>query len=423
MSKKYFLLLAIGLVVITPFLYVFQFITCLEGLILAEIIYSSMIGCLLLYSSSIFENIKIKNYMLTLLIIIPLFSLIITPISMLVKTSDLGIEYFLNERIWQFIYLEVIGLLLLAISVIYYSEEKKIYQKGLKSSLLSLFSLALYIRTFWILTSETKHIVNFANNYPQYLIHYVIICSIPLLFAIIILNLRNILIGYKIAFFFGLIHGFLTILLVVERISPGFGPIIVISSSFLISLFSIVEIIKYIFNNNEDMPAYMQFIMRQRLKLRKFMANKDIENVLKLLGIEQDSKIMDYGTGIGNYAFKASELMDNKGSIIAIDINPKMLNNINLQAKKKKIENIKTLLIKNLEDIKENDFNYIFLIDVLQFFKDKVSVINFLRNKLSNHGKLLIRLDHIDQNQIQNIFEECYFSVKEQIYKDYWIVS
>ena len=57
--------------------------------------------------------------------------------------------------------------------------------------------------------------------------------------------------------------------------------------------------------------------MRQRFKLRKLIANKDIENVLKLLEIENDKKIMDYGTGIGSYAIKASELMNNKGFIPA----------------------------------------------------------------------------------------------------------
>lgn len=163
--------------------------------------------------------------------------------------------------------------------------------------------------------------------------------------------------------------------------------------------------------------------MRQRLKLRKYFGTNDIEKILKLAGIRENNKIMDYGTGIGTYALKAAEFMNNSGSIIAVDINPKMLKQVDNIIEKKRIRNIKTLLIKDLEDIEDNGFNYIFLIDVLQFFKDKISVINFLKKKLSTDGSLLIRFDHLDQEQIQSIFEKCNFSVKRQIYKEYWILA
>lgn len=423
--NKALLIILAGLFLVTPVLFLSGFL-CDSGFISAEIFYLIILGCITISSSSHWRVKRVSKLSLELLIPISLVYISIIPVMMIFTATNEGggFDYFLNERMPQYIYLEIVALLILAFSAINYSSVKSLYIPNLKRNIITPLKLALYLRLFWLIFSETKHLSKFAQDQSQYMIEYVVLISIPLFLAILILTFHHNLIGYILGFFLGVIHAILTIGLLIIGVNPGSGPFIVIPVSLLVSAFCIRGVMKYHFDNNLELPSYAYFVMRQVLKMKKRIRAKDIEKVLEIVEIKENMKIMDYGTGIGNYAIKAAKIMNNSGSIIAVDINQNMLCKLEEKAKVSGLNNVKPLLIHSLDDIKDTDFDYIFLIDVLHLLKDKkTSTINFFMRLLSKNGKLLLTLDHLDKDQIELLFENCEYSKKNLVFKNYWILS
>ena len=129
--------------------------------------------------------------------------------------------------------------------------------------------------------------------------------------------------------------------------------------------------------------------------------------------------ILDYGSGIGSFSIEASKLIGPGGVVIAADISEKMLDIIN----KLKINNIKTLLIGSSKDIKNNDFDFILLIDVLHFIKEKKETIINLLKKLKLNGKLIIKFEHFSKSHIDLLLNDIKCSNKKNLGKKHWILT
>jgi hypothetical protein len=156
-----------------------------------------------------------------------------------------GIEHFLAERMVEFVWTELVALFYLTLAALLYRQNRgETVGLMIRKSLFSLLTLSFAVRLFWISFMETRHIVNFAAQYPQFAIEYVVLVSIPLFIALFVTSLFNLRIGYQVSVVLGIIHVLLVSFLVVMGISPGFGPIIVIASSLGISIFSALELRK-----------------------------------------------------------------------------------------------------------------------------------------------------------------------------------
>ncbi len=154
-----------------------------------------------------------------------------------------GIEHFLAERMVEFIWTELVALVYLTLAAVLYRQNRaEAVGPMVKRSLFSLLTLSFVVRLFWISFLETRHLVKFAAEYPQFVIEYVVLISIPLLIALFVMSLFNLRVGYRVSVALGIIHVILVSFLVVMGISPGFGPIIVIASSLGISIFSALEL-------------------------------------------------------------------------------------------------------------------------------------------------------------------------------------
>ncbi len=107
--------------------------------------------------------------------------------------------------------------------------------------------------------------------------------------------------------------------------------------------------------------------------------------------IEQGSKVLDIGCGIGALTYTVSK---KAGKIVACDYNA---NSINIAKIKYSCENIQYIIANATEFEFDDDFDYIILSNVLEHIQDRV---NFLE-KLKPLAKfMLIRIPMIDRSWI-----------------------
>ena len=134
-------------------------------------------------------------------------------------------------------------------------------------------------------------------------------------------------------------------------------------------------------------------------------------------------KVLDYGCGIGSYSIEAGKIVGESGTVIAADINNIMIEVLKKQIETRGVANINPMLIKYLEDIKDTNFDFILLVDVLQLIEDKIGMIDSLLKKVSGNGKLVIKFEHFKQDEIDSLLNRCKCSDKKLIYKKYWVLS
>lgn len=394
---------------------------CIEGL-LGEIVLSSLLLATLAISFS--RNSSLKRIAISSLVIIPIIYSIIIPIGMLshiYSGSFGGFNFFLTERLDQYIFQIGTALAILIPSSILYSKEKSVHTGTLKANLLSALSISLIIRLLWMIIFESGNLLHFSLSYPYLGVEFVVLSSIPLFIGVFILSVRKILIGYQLGIIAGLVHVALVLFMVIMGMAPGFGPIIVFLSSLAITIFSFKGVRDYYFNNNLDLPRFGQFIMKNILKLRN--NPRKIRNVLLLAGLKTNMKVLDYGCGIGNYSMESSGIVGSSGAVVSVDINDEMLHELETRSKSKGITNIEIQKIYSVEDIEENSFDFILLIDVLHLVEEKFKMVNSLSEKLSKSGILLVKFEHFAKYQRSSLLEKLDNLDINYLTKDYWILS
>ncbi|GAV22426.1 class I SAM-dependent methyltransferase [Carboxydothermus pertinax] len=131
---------------------------------------------------------------------------------------------------------------------------------------------------------------------------------------------------------------------------------------------------------------------RQKLKseMRKKLLPPD-ETVAKF-PITPGDIILDYGAGIGYFALPLAKKTGNAGMVYAVDISPENLVDLEEDAAKEGLTNIKTALVSGDGTLPLDfpEFDVIFLATVLHELSDKEAVLKKLIQKLKKQGKLII---------------------------------
>ena len=417
-SRNLLLILTVVLLVVTPVLFWLDFL-CVEGFLSGVTYYGIiLIGLAILRTG----NVKLKDLSLNALIFLPVLYVFAIPIVMLSKSISIGgYEFFLNERLYQYIYLMSTALLILVLSSALYAKERGLYAGKLRAKLLSPLSIALVARICWLTLFETRHLAEFALNAPHLKVEYVVLVSIPLFLAVLILTIGRILSGYILGFFLGLAHVLLVLLMVAMGQNPGVGPIVVSLASLAICIFSVKGVMAYHFNNNIELPVIGQFIMGTVLRIRRNPRKN--QKMLELGGVRGGDQVLDYGCGVGNYTIETAKIVGESGTVIAADISNKMLQGLGKHISASGLSNISPVLINSMEDIEASDFDFILLIDVLHLIEDKTATVDFLLEKLADDGKLFVKFEHFTNEQIAAVLNSCRASGSKLVSKDHWLLS
>jgi SAM-dependent methyltransferase len=117
---------------------------------------------------------------------------------------------------------------------------------------------------------------------------------------------------------------------------------------------------------------------------------EDVATLIKNMKIKTDDIIADIGAGSGYHVFKMAPLAD-KGLVYAVDIQPEMLEAIELKKKSKRVSNIETVLgsAKSI-NLPKNSLDKVLLVDVYHEFSNPFEMIESIKNALKPNGLLFL---------------------------------
>ena len=117
---------------------------------------------------------------------------------------------------------------------------------------------------------------------------------------------------------------------------------------------------------------------------------EDVSTLIKNMKIKTNDTIADIGAGSGYHVFKMAPLAEN-GLVYAVDIQPEMVETIELKKRSKRMSNIETVLGSEKSiNLPKNSLDKILLVDVYHEFSFPVEMIESIKNALKPNGQLFL---------------------------------
>ena len=117
---------------------------------------------------------------------------------------------------------------------------------------------------------------------------------------------------------------------------------------------------------------------------------EDVSTLIKNMKIKTNETIADIGAGSGFHVFKMAPLAKN-GLVYAVDIQPKMLEAIELKKRSKKVSNVETVLGSEKSiNLPKNSLDKILLVDVYHEFSYPAEMVESIKNALKSNGQLFL---------------------------------
>jgi SAM-dependent methyltransferase len=109
---------------------------------------------------------------------------------------------------------------------------------------------------------------------------------------------------------------------------------------------------------------------------------EDVSTLIKNMKIKTNETIADIGAGSGFHVFKMAPLAKN-GLVYAVDIQPEMLEAIELKKRSKKVSNVETVLGSEKSiNLPKNSLDKILLVDVYHEFSYPAEMVESIKNAL-----------------------------------------
>ena len=114
------------------------------------------------------------------------------------------------------------------------------------------------------------------------------------------------------------------------------------------------------------------------------------DQIIKTIGLKRGQSIADIGAGGGYFSLRFAEIVGDEGKVYAVDTNPEFLQVIKSSAKKKGLNNIVTILIKDTLDLPENSLDFVFMRNVTHHILNRIEHFKNLTRFLKADGKVII---------------------------------
>ncbi len=175
-----------------------------------------------------------------------------------------------------------------------------------------------------------------------------------------------------------------------------------------------------------DFPFSQNLIIRQKERTD----TEPINELLAALGIKKGMIILDIGAGSGQYTYKFAKALQGTGKIFATDIDPKAINYIKREVKKKGYNNVYPVLVNRTgvdSFYGTNRYDLIFLSHSFHLIPDKVAYFNQLRNYLKAGGHLAVlevkrfeKFNPDDFTDVKGILKEILHESKDSPFYKYF---
>ncbi len=118
---------------------------------------------------------------------------------------------------------------------------------------------------------------------------------------------------------------------------------------------------------------------------------EDCRTMLAALNIQPGQTVCDMGCGNGFYTLKLAKMVGEKGEVLAVDIQPQMLQMLKRRAKADGLANIRPILGSTVDpNLPEGKVDLILCVDVYHEFSNPEEMLAAMRKSLKPHGRLVL---------------------------------
>ena len=139
-------------------------------------------------------------------------------------------------------------------------------------------------------------------------------------------------------------------------------------------------------------------LMSLAYKLRDFRLPRI--NILKEVGIETGSHVLDYGCGPGSYIMPLGKLVGDSGKIYALDMHLLAIQAVQKLTSKKGIANVQTILSDCKTGLPPNSIDAVLLYDILHDLNNVSDVLMELHRILKPGGILSVSDHHLKEREV-----------------------
>jgi ubiquinone/menaquinone biosynthesis C-methylase UbiE len=118
---------------------------------------------------------------------------------------------------------------------------------------------------------------------------------------------------------------------------------------------------------------------------------EDPQSMLNQLDLKDGMIVCDIGCGDGYHSLQIAPLVGPKGKVIAVDIQPQMLQELSRKMAEKKIDNIDTILGELWDPkLEPNSVDLVLMVDVYHEFSHPVQMLAAIRSALKPDGRIAL---------------------------------
>lgn len=118
---------------------------------------------------------------------------------------------------------------------------------------------------------------------------------------------------------------------------------------------------------------------------------EDCTTMLKQLNLKPGQTVVDFGCGNGFYTLKMAKLVAPNGKVLAVDIQPEMLNLLRKRATEQKIDNIEEILCTATDPkLPADKCDLVLVVDTYHECTNPQEVLAGIRKSLAPHGRVAL---------------------------------
>ena len=124
------------------------------------------------------------------------------------------------------------------------------------------------------------------------------------------------------------------------------------------------------------------------------------KKVLEEIGVSEGYSVVDYGSGHGNFAISAAELVGKDGMVHAVDVHPLSIEILEEKAERRGLKNIETIFSDIETGLNDESVDVVLLYGVLYKTDDKASLLREARRILKKGGLLSIASHRMNRDNL-----------------------
>ena len=145
---------------------------------------------------------------------------------------------------------------------------------------------------------------------------------------------------------------------------------------------------------------------------------EDCTTMFRQLKVQPGQMVCDLGAGNGFYTLWLAKLVGEKGRVLAVDIQPEMLEMLKQRAAKENVSNIDLILGTTVDPkLPEGKLDLVLLVDTYHELSNPVEVLAAVRRSLKPHGRLALVEFRLEDESVP--IKVLHRMSKAQILKEY----